>query len=58
MIVLYLNVFEDQIEVFYLINHEVVKLFSFDLQVNVDDQLIEIINLDMNLYLLLLLFYP
>ncbi len=58
MIVLYLNVFEDQIEVFYLINHEVVKLFSFDLQVNVDDQLIEIINLDKHLYLLLLLFYP
>jgi hypothetical protein len=44
MIVLYLNVFEDQNEIFYLINLEVVKLFSFDLLVNVDDQLIMIIN--------------
>ncbi len=48
MIVLYLTVFEDQIEEFYLINPVIVKLFSFDLLVNVDDQLKEIINLDMD----------
>jgi hypothetical protein len=48
----------DQIEEFYLRNLEVEELFSFDLPVNVDDQLKVIINLDMHLYLLRLKFYP
>jgi hypothetical protein len=54
MIVLYSIVFVDQIKGFYLINLLIVKLSSFDLQVNVDDQLKEATNLDMDLYLLLL----
>lgn len=48
----------DQIQVFYPISLLVVRLSSFDLPVNVDDQLIESINHDMDLYLLLLLSCP
>jgi len=42
----------DRIEEFYRENLEVEELFSFDLPVNVDDQLKELINHDRDLYLL------